>query len=349
MCERGAGRRTGYPSRPPWAMPAPVRRSSKVACVNKPLLLGRSLNAATDLFNRNPWTERRLELVPRNDAPFYAEDGLWTYHGHNFVEDPRFVAAYRRAVRATGADYCVRWRAHTILWAAQRAAGLDGAFVECGTGRGFMAVGDGRQYLSGERPPVLRRPPALLPLRHLPAHIPRRAGRAVTVWTRPSRSDAAGPPDPVARNFAEWPGVQLVVGKVPDTRCSIGRRVLHVDFNHPAAEGCSTLGPSRSCTSISTTPSGRPASAAEEQRPRVRHFWPRLTPGAPMIFDEIRRLRRPVRGPARGGGSAERGARVGQHPGAAHGAGPRRALTLGPPPWWPTRSTSSYPPTTTGS
>lgn len=216
--------------------------------MNKPLLLGRSLNAAVDLFNRNPWTERRLELVPRNDAPFYAEDGLWTYHGHSFVEDPRFAVAYRRAMQATGADYCVRWRVHTILWAAQRAAGLDGAFVECGTGRGFMASAI-CQYLDwGDRPFYLY--DTFLPTFPDERGEQSQSGPAEPVY-------AAGPV-PVARNFTEWPGVQLVVGKVPDTLLDTQPvAFLHVDFNHPAAEEAA-----------------------------VRHFWPRLTPGAPMIFDD---------------------------------------------------------------
>src|SRR5690242_1575081 len=102
-------------------------------------LLHKSIVAGVTLFNRNPWTNERLELLPRDNVPFYAEDGLWTNHGHSFTEDERFAKAYARAVRAGGFDYGIRWRVHTILWAAERAQALDGTFVECGTGRGFMA------------------------------------------------------------------------------------------------------------------------------------------------------------------------------------------------------------------
>src|SRR5206468_8241631 len=101
--------------------------------------LQRSLDGAVRAFNRNPWTSRELHLAGRSGAPVHDEDGLRTDHAHRFTEAPRYQRAYARAVRAGGFDYRVRWRTHTILWAAETAARLDGAFVECGTGKGFMA------------------------------------------------------------------------------------------------------------------------------------------------------------------------------------------------------------------
>src|SRR5438270_13044394 len=93
------------------------------------------LTAAVAAFNRNPWSTHLLALLPRLDQQFYAEDGLWTNHGHTFIRDSDFQRAYERAVRAAGFDYDIRWRVHSILWAATVAACQDGAFVECGTGR----------------------------------------------------------------------------------------------------------------------------------------------------------------------------------------------------------------------
>ena len=66
--------------------------------------------------------------------------------------------------------------------------------------------------------------------------------------------------DSVARNFAEWQGVRLVVGEIP---VSLSREAieqvafLHVDLNHAVAEEAA-----------------------------VRHFWPSLVPGATVIFDD---------------------------------------------------------------
>ena len=65
-------------------------------------------------------------------------------------------------------------------------------------------------------------------------------------------------PEAVAENFAQWPGVSLVIGKIPDTLLDTGPiAFLHVDLNHAAAEEAA-----------------------------VRHFWPKLTAGAPVIFDD---------------------------------------------------------------
>ncbi len=71
----------------------------------------------------------------------------------------------------------------------------------------------------------------------------------------------ASGPDAVAQNFAEWPGVRLVVGRIPDTLDDVGPvAFLHVDLN--------------------------PAKAESDA---IRHFWPRLSHGAPMILDDYGR------------------------------------------------------------
>jgi hypothetical protein len=167
----------------------------------------RALVAAIRGFNRNPWTTQRLELLERSDWPFYSEDGLWTHHSHAFVHDPRFARAYKRAVQATGFDYRIRWRVHTVLWAAEMAARLDGDFVECGTGRGFMASAICAYLDWGERPFYLY--DTFLPT------LPGEDG--IQSPDGPPDDKYATSPVAVAENFAEWPAVQLVVGRVPET------------------------------------------------------------------------------------------------------------------------------------
>jgi hypothetical protein len=95
-------------------------------------VLGKALDGAVRLFNRNPWTLQRLQLVERENVPFYAEDGLWTYHAHAFVEDERFVSAYRRAMRASGADYGIR---------KKRLCGTSGHYSHQGLHRSSMTTG----------------------------------------------------------------------------------------------------------------------------------------------------------------------------------------------------------------
>jgi hypothetical protein len=216
--------------------------------VKKPAVLGRALHTAVDLYNRSDWTENRLLLVPGKEGRLYAEDGLWTSHVHAFVEDAAYERAYQRGVAACAMDYHIRWRAHTVLWAATLGAKLDGAFVECGTGRGFMASAICEYLGWGERPfylydSFLPTAPDAQGLQH--------AGGEV----HPAYAEG---PEAVRQNFAQWPGVQLVVGRIPDTLGETGPvAFFHVDLNNAVSE-----------------------------EHAIRHFWPRLSPGAPMVLDD---------------------------------------------------------------
>jgi len=203
--------------------------------------------ATVRAFNRNPWTGECLALLPRDDHRRYAEDGLWTHHGHPFVDDPRFQRAYDRAVQAGGFDYAIRWRVHTMLWAAATAAPITGAFVECGTGKGFMASAictylewDGRPFYLYDT---------------FESRMPAPSGAR----TGPVSPYYATGVEEVRSNFAQWAGVRLVIGKLPDTLTETPDRValLHVDLNHAPAE-------------LSV----------------VRHFWPRMAKGSVLVFDD---------------------------------------------------------------
>ncbi len=199
-------------------------------------------------FGAMRFLTRKRVVLPVEERPLYAEDGLWTYRGHSFTEDERFCRAYHRAVRAAGWDYGIRWRVHTILWAAEHASSLDGAFVECGTGRGFMASAVCEFLGWTNRPFYLY--DTFLPT------VPDDDGTQ-SAQGNVSPFYATGP-EQVAKNFSEWPGVQLVVGEIPDTLLDTSPiAFLHVDLNHAAAEEAA-----------------------------LRHFWPRLTPGAPIVFDD---------------------------------------------------------------
>lgn len=212
--------------------------------VNRSTFLQDSLEAAVRGFNRNPWTReiRLVERTARTGRTVYAEDGLCTAHSHHFLHDPGFVKAYQRAVRAGGFDYGIRWRTHTMLWAARTAARLDGAFVECGTAKGFMASAV-CEYLDWKDRPFY------LFDTYEPAELSTEAPFYATDG-----------PEPVARNFREWPGVQLIVGRIPETLqdMTIDRvAFLHIDMNSPAPEAAA-----------------------------VRRLWPLLVPGGLMIFDD---------------------------------------------------------------
>jgi hypothetical protein len=209
-----------------------------------PRFVREALPKAVDGYNRSRFTHNRLILTPREG---HAEDQLWSMRGYHFLDDPRFLRAYARAVQATGFDYAVRWRVHVILWAAEQASRAEGAFVECGTGRGLMASAiceyldwtDRSFYLYDTFRPFF----------------PADDGSQDGGERMGHYADAA---QAVAENFAEWPGVQLVVGRVPDTLLDTAPvAFLHVDLNSAAAEEAA-----------------------------VRHFWPRLSRHAVMVFDD---------------------------------------------------------------
>ena len=69
----------------------------------------------------------------------YSEDCLTTFHNHDFVREPQFLAAYERGIKASGVDHRMRWRVHVALWVASQVRHLRGSFVECGVSTGFLS------------------------------------------------------------------------------------------------------------------------------------------------------------------------------------------------------------------
>jgi predicted O-methyltransferase YrrM len=179
-------------------------------------LAHRAIETAVAGFNRNPWSTEALELMPRSSGSVYKHDGLRTTHNHTFLDTPDFQRAYARAVQAAGWDYEIYWRVHVILWAALTAQSIPGGFIECGTGRGFMASAICEHLAWGDRPFYL----------------------FDTFEPNGSPYYADGP-RAVQENFREWPGVRLVLGSVPDSLVQIESgpvAFVHIDMNRPSPE-----------------------------------------------------------------------------------------------------------------
>lgn len=203
--------------------------------------------------------ERRNQILAIPGS--YVQDGLISIHNHEFMDDPAFVAAYRRGVAAAGTDYRWHWRVHVGLWAASMARNLDGDFVECGVNAGFMSSAIMR-YLDWNS---LDKTFYLLDtFAGIDARYVSEAERAEGILEKNEKLLEARfyvtDPEAVARNFAEWPRTRIVKGSIPETLAQVdARRVafLHIDLN---------------CAS--------PEVAALE------HFWERLVPGAPVLLDD---------------------------------------------------------------
>lgn len=191
----------------------------------------------------------------------YDQDGLRSAHNHDFMENPRFQAAYARGVEAVGLDYRWHWRVHTGLWASECAAKLPGDYVECGVNRGFMSSAIMRllDWNALDRTFWLLDTFAGVDERYLSDE-----DRAQDVMGRNAREIASDfytfDVDTVRRNFAEWKNVEIVVGAIPETLSAITSRqiaFLHLDLN------CSL-----------------PEVATMEV------LWDRLTPGAFVLLDD---------------------------------------------------------------
>jgi hypothetical protein len=79
------------------------------------------------------------EVYNLSRPQLYSQDCLTTFNNHDFMRDPRFIAAYARGKQAAGVDHLMHWRAHVALWVASQVKNLPGAFVECGVSTGFLS------------------------------------------------------------------------------------------------------------------------------------------------------------------------------------------------------------------
>ncbi len=71
------------------------------------------------------------------DGVTYNQDGLVTMHNCDFMQDEDFQQAYRAGENLDSwFGSKLHWRVHTVLWAAKRAANMEGDFVECGVNKG---------------------------------------------------------------------------------------------------------------------------------------------------------------------------------------------------------------------
>ncbi len=177
--------------------------------------------------------------------PSYNEDGLYTNHNCDFLKDARFQEAYARFIdTGSSQGWDMRWRLHTLLWAASVSQHVEGDFVECGTylggsaraivdyvdfnrlGKDFFLV-DSFQGLSEEH-------------RHLHDY---------------KEGDYF---DRVRSLFVDHPRVKLVKGFVPDvlnTRTFGPVSLLHIDMG-----------------------------VAEAEVAALRFFWSRLSKGAIVVL-----------------------------------------------------------------
>ena len=195
------------------------------------------------------------------EGHIYDQGGLRSIHNHEFMDDPAFLKAYERGIRAAGDDYRWHWRVHVGLWAAACAARLEGDFVECGVNRGFLssAIMDYLDWDSLEKQFYL-----LDTFRGMDERFISPEDKASGAVERNAQNLASGfyvqGIEAVRANFSQWKNVSLIEGSIPETLPQVRAEkvaYLHLDVN------CSV-----------------PEIAA------IRFFWERLVPGAFVLIDD---------------------------------------------------------------
>lgn len=219
--------------------------------------------------------------VLTNSSPTFNADGLITVHNTDFIDDPRFSAAYR-AGEATNswAGLSVEYRAYIACWAADQVLHIDGDFVECGVNRGGLARtvceyvdmansdrrfflldtfnGVAEEYLSDDE---------------------RNLG-----FTKSMDGYYDECYDEVVATFAEFPNVEIVRGPVPDTLPQV------------TADKIAYLSIDMNCV-------GPEIAAAE-------HFWERLSSGGIILLDDYAWDKHLMQKHAFDGFASERGVQV---------------------------------------
>jgi len=210
------------------------------------------------------WAVRREYWLARKLLPnVYSNDAMICFNSHAFVDDPAFQSAYQRGARALGGTdwYQWHWRVHVGLWAAASASRLEGDFVECGVSYGFLSSAV-MEYLDwdklGKTFYLLDTFAGLDP--RFVTDGEREAGALETSQAHLRDGFYVDSVDSVRANFSEWKNQRIIVGAVPETLDEVDATAvayLHIDMN-----------------------------CAPPEVAALRHFWPRLTPGAFVLLDD---------------------------------------------------------------
>jgi O-methyltransferase len=197
-------------------------------------------------------------------TPSYDADGLKTWSKNiGFLTDPRFLSAYGRGFDSGHAFYnaagqpmhSIQWRVAVTCWAGVHGAKLPGDFVECGVNTGIysLAICDYINFNALDKKFYLFDTFRGMPEEQMSAqeqviHM----GRNERLY--PECYEIA------RKNFAPFPNAKLVRGTIPDTLDSVPiDRVayLSIDMN-----------------------------LAYPEKEALAYFWPKLTTGAIVVFDD---------------------------------------------------------------
>lgn len=202
-----------------------------------------------NLFKKNK--DQDIRVINFN----YSQDGLYTNHCADFMNDDYFLKAYS-AGEATN-SWCganIHWRVYIACWLAERATHINGDFIECGVNRGGISrsilsyLGNGFK----DRCFYLLDTYCGIPSSILSEHELQHDKVFKNYYTECYEA--------VRETFKQFPEVVIIRGLVPDSFRYVDSNnfsFVHIDMNNAKSE----------------------ISAAE-------YLWPRLSTGGYMLLDD---------------------------------------------------------------
>jgi O-methyltransferase len=202
--------------------------------------------------------ERLGYRIERLGTAVYDAGGMTIRSKHTpFLEDARFMSAYRRGVNSGHAfgDIHIEWSCAVACWAAVHGSKLPGDFVECGVNTGILSltICNYLNFNALGKSFYLFDTFSGIPLEQMSAA------------ERPDKSAFNARHyvecfETAQRNFSPFPTARLVRGKVPETLTSVEIDkvcYLSIDMN-----------------------------IAYPERKAIEHFWPKLSAGAFVVLDD---------------------------------------------------------------
>jgi len=188
-------------------------------------------------INKYPDSNWSLVPFPSQKGKIFNFDNLATVNKHDFLNNDQF----RRSTLAADARWQagkyvrnIKWRLHIAIWAFGQALNnynrlasqSESIFVECGTGRGYMAAGISDYYMLGKQSPRF-----LLFDRFKNDLGDGRVSPADFAYTDNY--------DEVKNYFKKYQSVEIINGDLPSTLSVLGSAkvsFLHLDLNHAESE-----------------------------------------------------------------------------------------------------------------
>jgi len=191
----------------------------------------------------------------------YSGDIVASNANTGFMLEDKFIKSYQKTKEAdkgrlllADSSYDIRWRIHTLLWAAKQAQNLEGDFVDCGAGFGLFSSAV-VSYLDFEK---IKKNYYLidsfegLSKEHSSQDELKRTGDYYS----------KNPPwyDEIVERFSNYENIKIIKGYIPDVLSTINIdkvSFLSIDMN--------TIIP---------------------EKEALEYFWPKMVSGGIVVFDD---------------------------------------------------------------